>query len=131
MIIFVGDKPSKKNIDSRIAFVGTQSYKRLLEWIFKMDIDINETMIVNRSGVKPYSFNIPEDLHIEFSAYGTSTDYCSGDKIIALGNEAEKVLKENHIPYFKLPHPSGLNRKLNDKKYIEKELQKCKRWIND
>lgn len=130
MIIFVGDKPSKKNINPEIPFVGTKSYKRLLEWIGKLDIDISETLIVNRSGVEPYSFSTPEDLHILFRGYSSQTDYCPGDKIIALGREAAKLLESNHIPYFEMPHPSGLNRKLNDKKWLKAELNRCKEWLN-
>jgi len=46
MIIFVGDKPSAKNLDPEIPFVGTQSYKKLLEWIWEMDINISDVFII-------------------------------------------------------------------------------------
>lgn len=124
MIVFVGDKPSDKNIDPNIPFVGTQSYKTLLNWIWEMDIDISQVRLCNKDFIN-----------------GTYEDW-----FIALGNEAEKALKAkkfyvwNHIKeaeeiiepqIFKLPHPSGLNRKLNDKDYVTKILSDCKYWLKN
>jgi hypothetical protein len=31
--VFVGDKPSSKNLDKTIPFVGTPSHKTLMKWI--------------------------------------------------------------------------------------------------
>ena len=125
-IVFVGDKPSAKNIDPNVPFVGTQSYKRLLDWIFRMNIDISDVIMINKD-----------------TLYGYGTiDF----KFIALGNEAEKALK-NHsreywdvttnkpqplkANYFKLPHPSGLNRKINDKNYLDNILKECSEWLKE
>ena len=47
MIYFIGDKPSKNNIDSTVAFVGTRSYKTLLDWIYKMNLSINKICLYN------------------------------------------------------------------------------------
>lgn len=123
MIVFVGDQPSSKNIDPNVPFVGTQSYKKLLEWIWEMDLDISDIKICNRD---------------EILQHVTA-------RYIVLGDKAEKTFIETgfyHVNpeslevlpygpgYFKLPHPSGRNRKLNDKKYIKQELKKCKEWLN-
>jgi uracil-DNA glycosylase len=122
VIIFVGDKPSNKNKCPSIPFVGTQSYKRLLEWIWIMDIDISQVRLCNKDFI-----------------HGTYEDW-----YIPLGNEAEKAVKERLFfvwnwkkqkeeiiepYYFKLPHPSGLNRKLNDKKWLNQQLKECKEWL--
>ena len=111
-IVFVGDKPSSKNIDPSIPFVGTQSYRILLDWIWQMDIDISDVTICNKDTL--------------FKNYHRPI----GVSFIALGNEAAKELKRQCHSYFKLPHPSPRNRKLNDKKYIALELEKCKNYIN-
>jgi len=53
-------------------------------------------------------------------------------KIIALGAMAEWGLKEaceGKVPFFKLPHPSGLNRSLNDKEALAKSLEECRVWL--
>lgn len=125
MIIFVGDQPSSKNIDARIPFVGTVSYKRLLEWCYKMDIDVTDVIIVNRNGIRPYGTSF-----VEFCGNCVSVDYQHEDKVIALGEKAAEALSKVPVSYFTLPHPSGRNRKLNDKRYVNKVLKQCKEWLN-
>lgn len=50
------------------------------------------------------------------------------DYIIALGKTAEKALmmmkiQETGYNFFAMPHPSGLNRQLNDPKFIEEKIK--------
>jgi uracil-DNA glycosylase len=45
------------------------------------------------------------------------------DKVIALGRTAEKALTLLRLDFYAMPHPSGLNRKLNDPKYIEEKIK--------
>jgi uracil-DNA glycosylase len=109
MIIFVGDAPSKKNTDPSIPFVGTQSYKRLLMWIWEMDINITDVYLCNKDKI-PLHFN---------------------GKYVALGRNAEKVLQMFELPYFYLPHPSGLNRTVNDKRLMSRLFKDCKTFLNE
>ena len=51
------------------------------------------------------------------------------DKIIALGGFVSDVLKKIEVDHFKLPHPSPLNRLLNDKQFERKVLQECKVYL--
>jgi hypothetical protein len=115
-IIFVGDKPSPKNIDPNIPFVGTQSYKTLLDWIWRMDLNISNIILCNKDKL--------DDIVLNMDTY----DYYSV-KIVSLGREAEKISEVYTDKHFNLPHPSGRNRKLNDKKYVSKILKECKEWI--
>jgi hypothetical protein len=48
-------------------------------------------------------------------------------KTITLGNEADIFLK--NVNHFSLPHPSPLNRKLNNKEYEQKVLNDLKNYI--
>lgn len=123
MIVFVGDQPSAKNISKNIPFVGTQSYKRLLEWIWELDVDISLVTLKNSKN--------DENLND-----WVITACWEKTKIICLGENAAKAMEhamrewDCPMQFFVLPHPSGLNRKLNDKKYIKKMLRQCKQWIN-
>ena len=128
MIIFVGDKPSSKNIDPDIPFVGTQSYKKLLEWIGEMDINIMDVKLTNQDQIKIVERN-SETIHPKI--YDRFMENAETDKFIALGNIASGKLNKVGIEHFKLPHPSGLNRKINDKKYIKDQLKLCKEYINE
>ena len=112
-IVFVGDKPSRKNISQDIPFVGTKSYKTLLDWIYSMNIDITDVVTTNIHDFKKRTEKI------QFSP----------KKIVALGENASKFLKG--IEHFKLPHPSPLNRKLNDKKTLNSILKECEKYLND
>lgn len=120
MILFVGDKPSAKNKSQDIPFVGTKSYKRLLEWIFEMDLDITDLAITNIS-------------QAEFNDHGPEVDTHWGmiryTAVVALGKKASKGLTKLGIPHFELPHPSGLNRQCNNKIFISKKLKECKTYL--
>lgn len=115
-ILLVGDKPSSKNLDPKVAFVGTPSYKRINDWVKSMGFDFKRVVLINR--VDP--------------AFHTCVIYATlqGYKIIALGVEAQRALQILGVTkFFTLPHPSGRNRKLNDKAFLSKALADCKQWV--
>lgn len=123
MIVFVGDRPGKKNIDPSIPFVGTQSYRRLLEWVWKMDLSINDVKILNQTGLE-YNY-VTGAVFDNLNFLGRSSEI----KFVALGNNASDKLEEIGLNHWMLPHPSGRNRKLNDKKWLNKELKECGVWL--
>lgn len=51
--------------------------------------------------------------------------------VVALGNFVSDALSTLRIYHFKLPHPSGLNRLLNDKQYEIEKVEQLKRYMND
>lgn len=126
MIIFVGETPSKKNISKDVAFVGTKSYKRLLEWIWELDLSVNEVMICNLSDINKYNdqFYMLDTPHMSLDIMQEE-----GDRVIALGNKVEKELNKIGLSNYKIDHPSGMNRNLNDKKYTQAMLENCKAWL--
>lgn len=107
-IYFIGDKPSKHNLSPDIAFVGTKSHQTLKKWFNYISLPESSVKLLNKDKIN----QIPTD-----------------SIVIALGNEAEKYLKLAKIPHFKLPHPSGLNRLLNDKNWLTGQLNACKQYI--
>lgn len=120
-MLFIGDRPTKRNKHPDVAFVGTKSYKTLLDWMRRMDLDVSKVYMVNAY-----------DIHGEPSKYlyGLNIHW----KKVALGKSATNRLLElegrvQPLEWFDLPHPSGLNRKTNDKKTLAAELQKCKEFI--
>lgn len=115
MILFVGDKPSPKMKPGAAPFQGAACEKRLMEWIVNV---------------------IPEDFHkvqiinsCDYSDYKLMAHFRASTIFVALGNNASKAL--GSIPHFKLPHPSGRNRQINDKEFIAIKLEKCKNYIKD
>jgi len=51
------------------------------------------------------------------------------DKVVALGNFASEALHRVGKTHFKLPHPSPLNRQINDPHYIENCLNNCRQFL--
>jgi len=118
-VLFVGDRPGKTNTDPAIAFDGTASGKRLEKWIKYMDIaNYTKVNFFNADGSKN-----------SYSSH--SIEYFLQHKrpIIALGNNASKALNNIGIYHFKLPHPSGRNRIINDKVAVRFYLDVCKNFI--
>lgn len=112
-VMFVGDEPSSKNHMPEVAFVGTKSYEVLKSWIIRF-WPIGVTL---------------ENSHNAKSLKAIRYYYNLGYRVVALGNKASERLTKMNIEHFKLPHPSGRNRKLNDKKFIDLELEKCKNYL--
>lgn len=107
-VAFVGDKPSRLNIHPDIPFVGARCFGRLLQYI-------RETM--------PDYYIVLNSTDADmFKACALVAD---GFQFIALGNKASKRLTETGIEHFKLPHPSGRNRKINDGTKIQQDLEKA------
>lgn len=63
--------------------------------------------------------------------YNTLIDCAKGySKIVALGNFASKALSKLNIEHHAMPHPSGLNRNLNDPQYEALQLNECRKYLN-
>lgn len=52
-------------------------------------------------------------------------------KVVALGNFASAALDRAGIPHYRLPHPSPLNRKLNDPAYEKTVLAECYNYLTN
>lgn len=116
-VLFVGLNPGKS---PRIG----STFKRFGAWLDYMGLNI-------------VSFtNVSSDPNwdLRFSSLDTSflKESLSGyDKYVAWGNVASQILRKLDVEHFVLPHPSGLNRQINDHKYIEHKLTECRKYINN
>lgn len=117
-ILIVGQSPSKKNIDPKIPFVGTQSLNNLNAWTDFLEIA--EYNIINSNDTVEAK-NADLD-HLKNNIVGF-------DKIIALGKIANSALNKLKVDHITLPHPSPKNLKLNDKKYLKEALLEAKRKL--
>lgn len=111
-VLIVGDSPSKLNKSPDVAFVGAASYPRLLEWLKRMDIVDYELTNSDTAGCRE-----------RIRAW-------SGP-IIALGKEAQARTFGLGKKCVHLPHPSGLNRQINNVDFIEQQLAKARRDIEN
>lgn len=111
-VLVVGQNPSKRGGTSK-------SLMRLAEWINVLEL-------------KQFSFtNIYDSYEVETASVDPTLDQFvrSYDRVIALGQVASNTLRSMGVSHFDLPHPSGLNRKLNDEKFVHEKLQACKNYV--
>lgn len=117
-ILVVGMNPSNK---PTLGSKQNASFKKLESW---MDF----------IGVKHFSFTNTFDdpseaklSKVDFQRLCQLTqDY---DKIIALGGFVSTALNRINAAHFKMPHPSPLNRQLNDKQYEKQILTNCREYV--
>ena len=100
---------------SPVAFRKNHSLHRLSEWMTFLGY---ETYCF--SNVIPYEGNYTQrDVDLDFVRESTK----GHDIIVALGGFVSKTLQRAGIDHIPLPHPSPLNRKLNDKEYEKAMLR--------
>lgn len=85
-------------------------------------------------GIERYSFDNVCQGYGQIKVTKSDRDYVKQitkryTKIITLGTIPDKTLKDLGVDHFALPHPSGLNRKLNDPRFVEKSLVECGRYL--
>lgn len=101
-VLILGQNPSKRGHKCG-------SHKRLYKWMDEWNLNLVSFDNVSQ---KFGRFN-KKDVDSQYLA-----ETCKGySKILTLGRNAGEVLNSLGINHFGLPHPSGLNRKLNDKSY--------------
>lgn len=96
------------------------TFSRLNEWVERLDIE--EFFFVNTTGKVGKVKKSDIDLDNLSKA-------CYNAKVIALGNFASEALEMINVAHFKLPHPSPLNRQINDTEYISGQLSKCREYL--
>jgi len=130
-IIFVGCNPSPKNADSRVPFVGTRSGSIFFRWTEELGLSRDQYEIINVSSKVTKSSAQVKKSDISLEQVAKAILLLSGKKtkIITLGTMAAWALEQLKIDHFSLPHPSGLNRKLNDKNFAKEQLRLCKKYL--
>jgi hypothetical protein len=113
--LFIGINPTKAQYRKGCAFF------RLMDWIEEMDLGI--VGFTNLSS-DPYWNKRSVDPHFLIAGVREHT------KVIALGGMVSKVLSDLNIDHYTLPHPSPLNRQINDKAFIKKKLEECRNYLN-
>jgi hypothetical protein len=108
-VLIVGDQP-RVDKGTTIPFDKAVSKARLESWL--RELGIEEYVICNRV-----------DADIEERARTHE------GPIIALGEKASSRLKKIRPKHYRLPHPSGRNRLLNDPLFELFVLEDCRKWL--
>ena len=85
-------------------------------------------------GVKRWSFinasqaKVAASSNVDWETLELARPY---QRVLALGAFASSALGKLDIPHFQLPHPSPLNRKLNDPIYEKTVLRDCYNYLHE
>jgi hypothetical protein len=86
-------------------------------------------------GLDQYGFTNIYERPGSFSLKDVRRDYLLNqiqghDHVVALGTKVSDILNLMGVKHFKLPHPSGLNRQMNNKPFIQEQLRLCKEYLS-
>ena len=110
-ILIVGHSPSKKNIRN------SPTMKRLHKWL-------------DECGVRTYAFtNLSPVPCKKLLKENICLDGLDHNKIITLGGEVSKLMDKAGIQHYAAPHPSPLNRNLNDISFEKKIIKELSVYI--
>jgi uracil-DNA glycosylase len=133
-ILFVGSNPSNASgtLDAFDAL--TKSARTVRGWLNIFDDserallfwDFTNVARIKKEGNKPLTAKEIDDNLFELQC---SVDAYRPDKIVALGKTAAKALTLLRLPFYEMPHPSGLNRQLNDPEFVARKLKDLKEYI--
>jgi hypothetical protein len=116
VVAFVGQNPSAK------ASKNGNTFPRLVDWVNKLGLDTYTFMNAYPHPGKCSVSQVNLD-NLRKALY-------KFNKVVALGNFAAEALTKAGIHHFKLPHPSPLNRQINDDRFINKCLDECREYLN-
>ncbi len=125
IVLFVGSNPSNASLCDTAFHGSTRSSQILTRWC--QDIPLGKMMVnvLTKKTENNRPLTIAE-IKEALPQLQSTIDALSPCKVIALGKTAARALTLLRQPHYEMPHPSGRNRKLNDKKY---EAEKVKGLI--
>jgi hypothetical protein len=108
------DKPT-------LGYTRNATFRRLESWMDELD-------------VKHFSFiNVFDKPHVPTLSKVKGKPLITASQgytnVLALGTFVSLALNRLMIEHFQLPHPSPLNRMLNDKQYEKQILEQCKDYL--
>lgn len=117
-VLVVGMCPSHK---PTLGNKRNATFKKLESWMDKLKI--KHFSFVN-------TFDHPADPSMKKVDYHRLSSLCDEYvHVIALGGFVSNVLDKIGVDHCKMPHPSPLNRQLNDKAYEKQVLKQCKEYL--
>jgi uracil-DNA glycosylase len=123
-VLFVAQNPKHpENLEKPME--GTRSGTILGDWLLELGLKREDVKIINAS--IRFGQRLKKS---DRDAQAILAEARKVTKVVALGRYAGDTLLDLSIPHFRLPHPSGLNRQLNDRSFIHDELALCRSYLD-
>ena len=136
-VLLIGSNPSQKSSKTVPFWHDTRSRMVLDKWLLNAQIPIEYLDFLNVSN-QPTPNNRPlKTSEIQACLQRLEKDitkHVRPDYIITLGKTAEKALimmkiTETGYDYYAMPHPSGLNRQLNNPEFIQEKIKGLQNYL--
>jgi uracil-DNA glycosylase len=124
-ILFIGSNPSSSAASNEAFTADTVSGRILREWIQGIEGTMIFENIVSQKTENNRPLNSNERALAQVSLL-ERINRINPTRLVALGKTAASVLAKLELEYLEMPHPSGLNRKLNDRQYVEEKIYSLK-----
>lgn len=126
-ILIVGSNPSRKSADLTPFHPSTKSRQVLDQWFDGVEGEFTYINVVDQPTVdnKPLKMS---DIKLVIPALDHKIKSHKADRIITVGKTATKALSMTEYDFLEAPHPSGLNRKLNDETYVKNMKDTLRRY---
>lgn len=122
LVLFVGQSIPLDHASDTDPFEDTSSGRRLQRWIDFLIKHEDRHLLVNACSEPGADKATEEDLEtLEYLI----TSNVQPSAIVALGKVAAAALEEIGVPFFELPHPSGLSRAMNNAPLVQSRLDDC------
>jgi uracil-DNA glycosylase len=131
-ITFVGSNPSQSSAVVTPFFEDTVSSRILKSWVARLLPEQHWIYYLNVANYTTHNNRPLNSAEIK-AALPQLREVLDGifpDRVVALGKTAEKALTLLGCDFYAMPHPSGLNRKLNDPKYVEEKIKGLIEYIS-
>ena len=115
-VLVVGINPSSAD-PSKVS----STIKRLHRWMDNVGVSyFSFVNCISRSGA--YTLKDVEYEFLKESVLGYN-------RVVALGGFPSRALSKLEVEHFVMPHPSRLNRKLNDAEYERYMIEECRKYV--
>ena len=125
-VLLVGSNPSVRSPDTSAFHPHTRSRKIIDKWFRDIPVDLHFTNIHNHPTPNNRPLRASEINQNKSRILEECSDF---DYVIGLGNTASDALKKIRVSHFKCPHPSGMNRVLNNAKYVDDLVDRLKNFL--
>lgn len=131
LVVFIGHSPSKSAKTNAPFDVSTLSGRRLIKWITLSGIQNKHTVVLINAADKHTAklansgvSSVIEKIQKVKNAYDAIEVI-----LISVGKEVSKMIDRAKLAHLSIPHPSGLNRKLNDPKFEPEVVKNIKQYV--
>jgi hypothetical protein len=125
-VLCLGSNPSEASPDVSAFHPNTRSRVILDRWFKDLDVDIHYGNIRDQSTPKNRSLRVSE---IKESALSLPSKVEGYDRVVTLGKSAALAAEIAGIKHYAAPHPSGLNRLLNNKAFVSRTIAEIKEYV--